>query len=189
MGMLLALARRAGIVEELYSCTDGSLYLRRIRLSPRTPWGQLRLHQFFRGDQDAHVHDHAGDFLTIPLCRSGYMEEILDKATGERRFRIVPGWLPTFREATYAHRVVGRVWGFSGKTMISERPFFTLIWRWPKHRDWGFLVPVEDAIDKSIIRPGWRPNAMIRWAGDDLLWVQWRSYLRGLYGEQVKLVD
>jgi hypothetical protein len=187
--MWLGLLRRLGVVEELFSCTDGSVYMRKYALSPRTPWGQLRLHQFFRGDQDKHCHDHVGDFFTFPLSRCGYMEMLPDNTEGGR-FRHVKGWRWHKREAECAHRVLGRV-EYVTKRHIGcvSGEFWTLIWKCPARRKWGFVVPLEEAIDLQLIAYGWKPDDLVRYVSNDLLWINWRSYLRGIHGPATKLVD
>ena len=56
------------IIERIYGREETTtLYLLRVKLTPKTRWGQLYLHIFHRGDQDRCPHDHPWDFWTFPL--------------------------------------------------------------------------------------------------------------------------
>lgn len=95
----------------------------------------LRVHKFFRGDDDRAPHDHPFAFVTFPLV--SYIEDVyLDggdeygpKWIVERR--VVKAWRPHFRPATYRHIVIGRA---DGKTT----PFVTLVLTRYAQRRWGF---------------------------------------------------
>ena len=105
--------------------------------------GRLRLHIFWRGDNDPDCHDHPWPFWTFPL--TPYVEEfVLAGIVGlihdghsewtdkdhhgvtrnsteieYRAIRIVPAWRWSFRRATYTHRVLGRYSGVSWYRMKS----------------------------------------------------------------------
>lgn len=108
-------------------------YQTRIKLTPKTPWGQLMLHIFWRGDADPDFHDHPWDFVIFPF--SDYIEHHLDLYDVVNR-EIVKRWRWHFRPAEYRHRVVGARWRW--RKGIS--PFVTLVWKFPTRRQWGFWV-------------------------------------------------
>lgn len=118
--------------------------------------GRLRLHIFYRGDQDEDCHDHPWDFWTFPF--TSYVEEVVapdvarcvqnsELAIGasrrlpERYLRVVRAFRLHHRPSTHCHRVLGR---FSGKYVgglpaINDRKIVTLVWRSGAERKWGFL--------------------------------------------------
>lgn len=141
-----------GMIERIYG-RDGehsTLYLFRVKLTPRTPWGQLYLHIFHRGDLDRAPHDHPWSFWTFPFI--GYTEEIwkvvctLDmvEPVPVRRYKAKPvkPFRFHFRPAEYIHRVNDPE---PGKKIV------TLVWHCRKRREWGFWV--------------------------DGAWVHWRDYI------------
>lgn len=100
----------------------GKKYMTRIWL------GRLRVHIFYRGDEDRDPHDHPWSFSTFPL--SSYVEEVTERITpfpapviGEgdaarfapiayqTRLQVVPAWRWNYRPATHCHRVVGAFTG------------------------------------------------------------------------------
>ncbi len=85
----------------------------------------LRVHKFFRGDDDRALHDHPWKFITFPL--RGYWERI----PGATAY--VAPFCFHYRPAEYKHMVVGT--HFSGR---AAKPFFTLVFTWRKSRTWGF---------------------------------------------------
>lgn len=106
--------------------------------------GRLRLHVFYRGDNDPDPHDHPWDFWTFPL--TSYVEEVAkpvtkgvaplellllppEKYTLSRQ--VVRAFRVHYRPATYCHRVIGR-YGRIG-------PIVTIVWRGRNGRKWGFL--------------------------------------------------
>lgn len=118
--------------------------------------GWLRLHVFYRGDQDKDCHDHPWSFLTFPL--TSYVEEVVEphvakdlqntngfvnksKRVPELHRHVVKAWRLHFRPSTHCHRVLGR---FSGKyeggiPQVDQRKVITLVVRFGVKRKWGFL--------------------------------------------------
>lgn len=118
--------------------------------------GRLRLHVFYRGDQDKDCHDHPWDFWTFPF--TSYVEEVVEPSMAKavqnseafiRDSKRVPGihqqvvkaWRLHFRPSTHCHRVLGR---FSGKyeggvPQVDQRKVVTLVVRSGVERKWGFL--------------------------------------------------
>jgi hypothetical protein len=104
---------------------DGEKYLDRwiVYLNGYT----LRLHKFYRGDDDRASHSHPWPFVTFPLA--SYIEWV--HAQGRpRQLRVVEAWRPHFRPATFEHFVVGRAAG--------HKPFYTIVITGPKRDTWGF---------------------------------------------------
>jgi len=161
-----------GIVKRVYGRTtsdflssgkrDGqhsTCYLTRIKLTPKTWWGQLYFHVFHRGDLDRDFHDHPYDFWTFPLVT--YYEDVLDHATGRSTLNEVKAFRWHFRPAEYTHIQLGAVTGFKSKVPLQD--LFggwtaTFLWRKPTRRMWGF----------------WVRNYEIAF---EYLWVPWRKYL------------
>ncbi len=110
-------------------------YQTRIKLMPRTPWGYLRLHIFWRGDADPDPHDHPCDFWTFPFRT--YVEMVL--RDGKLVPNFVQAWRIHKRPAEYTHLVVGPVYKHPYRAKQS-RTVVTLCWFGPKKRPWGFWV-------------------------------------------------
>jgi hypothetical protein len=88
----------------------------------------LRLHRFWRGDDDRAPHDHPWFFITFPLRT--YVEKVFEPF-GATLYRSVSAFLPHFRAAKFRHIVVGRADG-------SKEPFWTLVLSGQRARKWGF---------------------------------------------------
>lgn len=99
--------------------------------------GTLRLHKFWRGDDDRAPHDHPWPFVTFPLTT--YYEKLSDETVRE-----VKAWRLHFRPSAVRHIVLGSryvstslyntTWYF-GRT---DKPFYTLVITGPRVRGWGF---------------------------------------------------
>lgn len=95
--------------------------------------GTLRLHKFWRGDDDRAPHDHPWWFITMPFVT--YREKIVvpDDLFGEVFVtRLVRAWRPHFRAAKFQHIVIGR------RDRNDLRPFWTLVISGGNTNDWGF---------------------------------------------------
>lgn len=100
---------------------------------------QLRLHKFWRGDDDRAPHDHMWTFWTFPFTsyvelvatpgQKGYFEEDRDWWTYETR--IVHAWRFHRRDIGFKHIVVGRA-------DQKKDPFWTFVVTGPKKTEWGF---------------------------------------------------
>ena len=137
----------------------------------RTPYmtriwfGRLRLHVFYRGDNDPDCHDHPWAFWTFPL--TSYVEEVAKRDGGGGFFlhrQIVRAFRVSYRPATHCHRVLGRYAGFeTWESVIGSVPetdgrrIVTIVWRGRNGRKWGFLRKREG-----------------RWC-----WTPWKEYVFG----------
>ena len=89
----------------------------------------LRLHRFWRGDDDRASHTHPWWFVTFPL--TGYFEHLFARGTfvgtryvSARRFH--------YRDAYFEHYVIG-----TGRRLHGE-PWWTIVLTGPKRDTWGF---------------------------------------------------
>lgn len=102
----------------------------------------LRLHKFWRGDDERAPHDHPFDFWTIPIGR-GYWEQlpypapwtVNGKVPWHFSTRFVKPWRIHFRLAAFKHVVVG--------ANYDEKPFYTLCVSHYVGRKWGFWKDSE----------------------------------------------
>jgi hypothetical protein len=94
----------------------------------------LRLHRFWRGDDDRASHSHPWAFVTFPL--TGYLERLYHQGTysGERH---VKRWRFQYRPADFEHYVVIRA-DREGSPDISGTPWWTVVATGPKRDTWGF---------------------------------------------------
>lgn len=94
----------------------------------------LRLHKFYRPDDDRAPHDHPWWFVTFPL--QGYRELVwIGSLT---HFNEVPALRPSFRPAVYRHMVTG-----------PEFPVWTFIITGPVKRKWGFWKTPREFVPYS----------------------------------------
>lgn len=82
---------------------QGSRYMTRLWL------GRVRIHIFYRGDDDRDPHDHPWPFWTLPA--TSYVEEVYERIEGTDQFamrlQVVPAWRLNYRPAEHMHRVIG----------------------------------------------------------------------------------
>ena len=141
---------------------------------------RLRLHIFYRGDNDPDPHDHPWDFWTFPL--TSYVEEVATPVTkgvaplelllcGPENYtlshQVVRAFRLQYRPATHCHRVLGRArpaaYGSQDGCIREALPeavpgkIVTIVWRGMNGRKWGFLR-----------------NRDGKWC-----WTPWREYVFG----------
>jgi hypothetical protein len=112
---------------------------------------QLCLHKWWRSDEDRALHDHKSDNISIILSLEGFAEIVRTYACSYAMKRptveavncnirdrgyfdsIHHRWpfVPHFRRAETPHRVV----------LYSRKPVWSLWFRWPPIRRWGFHCP------------------------------------------------
>ena len=96
--------------------------------------GSFRIHRWFRSDDKRNPHDHPSDFITLVL-KGAYTDRCtipLEDATEPAPVfleRMTPG---TIRRRKAEHRHV---------VDVDSGGCWTLLYFWPKRRDWGFWVP------------------------------------------------
>jgi len=93
-----------------------------------TPFGSLRLHTFYTGDDDSSVHDHPWNFITFPFrSYTETVQTVTDNGTVNLNSRVVRAWRFHFRRATHRHFVHEPL-----------RSFSTIIITGRNKRDWSF---------------------------------------------------
>lgn len=174
-------------IETIYG-TDGvhsTPYLTRVKLTPMTPWGQMYLHIFHRGDADRDPHDHPFSFHTFPL--TSYVEEVMNFNDGSVRNHIVRRLRWHYRSAEYAHRVAHSYLmdGPGGRSVVYlsynerararySRRVWTLIWRSPNVRKWGFWVENSDSVRLAFSGADWDVPRV-----GNRIWIPWKNYVYG----------
>lgn len=145
--------------------------------------GSLRLHVFWRGDEDPHPHNHPWDFWTFPLV--SYFEEVVELAPYEgfywrnerlsegapyTRQRLVPAWRWHKRPAETLHRVLypcrcrngWSVTAYSGdrvRALYAKWPIVTVVWTGRRKASWGFKVDGEVVDWKQYY--GWKEEGLL----------------------------
>lgn len=108
------------------------LYMVRWRIF-RSPWFGIYLHHILRSDGDRELHDHPFSFISLILW-GGYLEERPDCPLKYRGFLSL-----AFRRAEDLHRVsLYPLAPFDPARCGLERPAWTLVFRGPIKRKWGF---------------------------------------------------
>lgn len=107
---------------------DGSLYLRRHYLTPRTWRWRLFLHLIARPDADREPHQHPWPWVGVILSGS-YMEAVFDKGQF-REIRIRKPWHIGKRPSDFTHKIVKL---FKGRS-------WTLVLAGRTERIWGFYL-------------------------------------------------
>jgi hypothetical protein len=102
-------------------------YMRRWCLT--TPWFSIRIHHWFRGDDDRHYHDHDWNFICMVL-KGSYMDvSYLDTSYGsDVKMDILTPFSPRYRKAEYKH-------------IVNTSGCWTIVLTGPKIRNFGFWVP------------------------------------------------
>lgn len=126
------------------------------------PLGSIRLHRWFRSDDKRAKHDHPSDFVTLVL-KGGYVDEgICSICEGEGRVPLDRKKWPDLpldirTEAcpschgdgkTYEDMVPGSLCRRKAEhrhtVCVKPGGCWTLLYFWPKRRNWGFWVPRKD---------------------------------------------
>jgi hypothetical protein len=103
--------------------------------------GTLRLHKFYRGDDDRAMHDHPWWFVTFPL--KGYWEQVPNpkSPTGLMK-RFVKPFRFHYRPAKFKHIVLGSTARYDVDVedihVTTPKPFWTLVISGPRSNKWGF---------------------------------------------------
>lgn len=116
-----------GLIQRLLGRSDiyfyGSLYMRRFRLI-HNRWFGVRVHHIVRSDRDRELHDHPFSFVSI-ILGGGYFEH----TPGGKLKWFGPGSV-NVKRAEDLHRL----------ELPDERPTWTLVFRGPMRRSWGFMT-------------------------------------------------
>lgn len=97
----------------------------------------VRLHKFYRGDDERAPHDHPWSFWTFPLCR-GYEEIVVRGSVLMHEW--VRGWRLHYRPSSYRHIVVD-----------PPKPFWTIVVTGRKDRSWGFWPGSETFVPQHRV--------------------------------------
>jgi hypothetical protein len=103
-------------------------------------FGTLRLHKFYRGDDDRASHTHPWWFVTFPL--SAYIESVYAQGVWLRD-RTVRAWRPHFRSSKFEHIVLRAAPRHCdgnckpGKCPVTA-PFWTIVLSGQRVNAWGF---------------------------------------------------
>ena len=99
----------------------------------------LRLHKFWRGDDDRASHTHPWWFITFPLAP--YRERVFHQGW-ERHTRVVLPFRPHYRPPNFEHIVVDRMklvdCGFFELWEHDDRPCWTIVITGRRQNAWGF---------------------------------------------------
>lgn len=129
--------KSTGFLDRLLGRSDvffhGSKYMNRWRFIHRKHFG-IRVHQIVRDDDDRALHDHPFDFVSV-ILRGGYIEQTADG----KKTKYKPGQI-LFRSASALHRL-----DLNRNERGEVIPAWTLVFRGPVLRRWGFLHVPEGA--------------------------------------------
>ena len=136
---------------------DGTVYLNRWTLfrGKSRLWRfvglydvRLYVHKFTASDHTKCMHDHPNTLISF-IFRNGYTEQYWDpkdKCEKEQTFKA-----PCLRKfpAAHCHRV----------TLLNDKPAWSLVFMFPKSREWGFFVTQQAYT-----------------GGKRRRWIDWRTY-------------
>jgi len=106
----------------------GDRYLMRWHIIPRNRLCNVYLHRYTGSDKNRDLHDHPWGSVSFLL--SGELVEESPMPHGFLLWRKIRRFLPVFRRAKLAHRIV-----------LLRGPAWTLFITGPAWRRWGFLTP------------------------------------------------
>jgi hypothetical protein len=101
-------------------------------------WGYtLRLHKFYRGDDNRASHTHPWWFVTFPLAT--YCEQRARQGTREPHWHIVKAFRFHYRPADFEHFVISGITETRSNYWQGHlRPFYTIVLTGPMRSSWGF---------------------------------------------------
>ncbi len=129
---------------------EGELYMIRYRFLPDS-WPGVRVHKIIKSDGGRDLHDHPFTFLSFILT-GGYSEYQDD---GSKTW-YKPGSV-VFRRAETLHRLElatacdKELTEPCDRRVCMEKPAWTLVFRGPYRREWGFFVNGEWVDNRSYI--------------------------------------
>lgn len=117
----------------------------------------IRLHKFYRGDDDRAPHDHPWAFITFPL--TGYFEQVFHDPEYDIAvpfIRYVQSWRFHYRPSNYAHIVLGchftPAYGDRPRSFQTVWPFYTIVLTSRKQRSWGFWPEIDAGGTTGTVR-------------------------------------
>ena len=128
-------------------------YLQRWWLIPRNRVFNVYLHHVRRDDDDRALHDHPWPSLSILL--DGRLGEVFLRG-GAEDYREARRWVPLWRGATFAHRLV---------LPDPKVGAWTLFITGPRVREWGFHCPRRWVPWREFVEPD-RPGDIGRGCGE-----------------------
>lgn len=124
---------------DLTIAPDGTAYLYRWYVTPRSKAGNVYFHIQVQSDPERPLHDHPWDNQSVILA-GGYLEQIQLPPWGQRRYERRRVGDVIHRGAKEAHRLI----------LPDNIPYtMTLFTTGPSVRDWGFWIPTHRG------RPDW----------------------------------
>lgn len=125
---------------------DGTLYLRRWFMTPKTQWFRPRfLHFINRSDSGRDPHDHPGPFTTR-ILKNGYWEFVYYPQN--QLFRSAYGeW--TLQDCTAGTVLVNKE-GHTHKVQLVRGPAWTWVVGWIRGKKWGFWVLDPNDASKDL---------------------------------------
>jgi hypothetical protein len=101
-------------------------------------WGYtLRLHKFYRGDDDRASHTHPWWFITFPL--GDYVEQRAVRGAKLAHLNIVRRFRFHYRPADFEHYVLSGIVQRRKNSWIGHtKPFYTIVLTGPMRSAWGF---------------------------------------------------
>jgi len=118
--------RKLFLAKEIKS-QAGVLHFQRWRILS-TPWFGIFIHIIYKADEDAHMHDHPWNYISIVLA-GFFTERVPDKKNpGKYEDRIVGSVTSVKRKAEDFHRIQA----------IHSKRIVTLFFIGRRRRDWGY---------------------------------------------------
>lgn len=106
----------------------GTDYLQRWHILPRNRFLNIYLHRYTGSDKGEHLHDH--EYASVSFLLKGRLIEVSPMPHGFLHWKRIRRFVPVFRRATLAHRIV-----------LLEGPAWTIFITGPRTRKWGFITP------------------------------------------------
>jgi hypothetical protein len=106
----------------------GTNYLQRWHILPRNRFFNVYLHRYEGSDDGRALHDHP--WHSVSFLLKGRLIEVSPMPHGFQHWKHIRRFVPVFRRATLAHRIV-----------LLEGPAWTVFITGPRTRKWGFITP------------------------------------------------
>lgn len=123
--MIRAILRRLFLVKEIKS-KEGVVHFLRYRLL-WTPWFKIYLHKICRSDEDAHMHDHPWNFVSLILW-GGYKEWA----------RYPKSWCDEFERVHFKWHLIQHHHEDAHKIELITPHVWSLVFAGRKDHPWGY---------------------------------------------------